>query len=80
MKYVCESLGLGFTHQMIDDGLEQLEQYSMAGRMKKGNDVRIFLKCSIKEIEAAFWDHQLFGKFFEEEEDDILPLNTGWAN
>ena len=67
MKWVCESLALTFSHKIIDDGLDQLEQYSMAGRNKKNNEVRIFLKVSIKEIQSAFYDHHLFKKFFEED-------------
>jgi hypothetical protein len=64
VRWICDSLQITYTKQLMNDGLSELEQYSLI-EIKKKNDVqKIILKVSLQDIDAVFCNHFVFKKFF----------------
>lgn len=65
LKWVCECVKLDYCRKIIDDGLPELEQYSLIALSKKQGETRIMLKVSLNEIEASYGDNIIFKRFFD---------------
>jgi hypothetical protein len=48
----------------MNDGLLELEQYSLVEVKKKNDRQSIILKVSLQDIEAVFSNHFIFKRFF----------------
>jgi hypothetical protein len=64
VRWICDSLQVTYTKQLMNDGLLELEQYSLVEVKKKNDRQSIILKVSLQDIEAVFSNHFIFKRFF----------------
>lgn len=64
VRWICDSLQITYTKQLMSDGLAELEQYSLIEIKRKNDTQKIVLKISLQDIEAVFSEHFVFKKFF----------------
>lgn len=66
VRWICDSLQINYTKQLMSEGLSELEQYGLIEIKKKNEVSKIILKVSLQDIYAVFCDHFIFKKFFTE--------------
>lgn len=54
VRWICDSLQITYTKQLMSDGLSELQQYSLIEIKQKNDGQRIMLKTSLTEIEGCF--------------------------
>lgn len=54
VRWICDSLQITYTKQLMSDGLAELEQYSLIEIKRKNDTQKIVLKISLQDIEAVF--------------------------
>ena len=64
VRWICDSLQIAYSKQLMSEGLCQLEQYSLVELKQKQGGQKIMLKVALSEIEDSFHDHFIFKKFF----------------
>jgi Cdc6-like AAA superfamily ATPase len=64
VRWVCDSLQITYSKQLMSDGLSELQQYSLIDLKQRNDGQRIMLKIGLQDIEAVFSDHFIFKKFF----------------
>lgn len=57
LQWICNSLQITYSKQLMEEGLKELEQYSLVELKKKNNETKIILTISLNDIEATYADH-----------------------
>jgi hypothetical protein len=65
VRWICDSLQLGYTKQLMTDGLAELEQYGLVELKQKPDGQKIMLKIPLDEVQHCFQQHFIFKKFFQ---------------
>lgn len=54
LRWVCDSMQISYTKQLIGEGLGELEQYSLIELKKRNEETKILLKVGLADIQAVF--------------------------
>lgn len=70
LKWICGSLQIGCTVQLVDERLRDLEQYGVIVLRRKVTgvmtEVQVMLQVSTEDIRGTFAENELLGKFLVE--------------
>jgi hypothetical protein len=64
LKWICGSLQIGFNAGLMEERINDLEQYGMVSmRKKSSSETQIILQVSSEDIKMSFGDNELLGKY-----------------